>query len=128
RTPGRGVVIEGPSGIGKTTAVRRAAADIGLGDRAQILSGRNPQDREIIASLPSMAGLGVVVVDDFHRLDDSVKHAMADFLQRIPVKLTRSRRGGSSCRILHEKVSVRKHRRVGIEYEWSARKTFADRL
>jgi len=49
-------------------------------------------------------------------------------LQRIPVKLIRSRRGGSSCRILHEKVSVRKHRRVGIEYEWSARKTFADRL
>src|SRR6516164_7218931 len=49
-------------------------------------------------------------------------------LQRIPVKLTRSRRGGSSCGILHEKVSVRKHRHVGIEYEWSARKTFADRL
>src|SRR5262249_55644776 len=36
-------------------------------------------------------------------------------LQRIPVKLTRSRRGGSSCDILHEKVSVRKHRHVGIE-------------
>ena len=36
-------------------------------------------------------------------------------LQRIPVKLTRSRRGGSSCGILHEKVSVRKHRHVGIE-------------
>jgi hypothetical protein len=33
-----------------------------------------------------------------------------------------------SAQILHEKVSVRKHRRVGIEYEWSARKTFADRL
>ena len=33
RTPGRGLVIEGPSGIGKTTAVRRAAADIGLGDQ-----------------------------------------------------------------------------------------------
>jgi hypothetical protein len=49
-------------------------------------------------------------------------------LQRIPVKLTRSRRGGISCGILHEKVSVQKHRRVGIEYEWSARKTFADRL
>ena len=36
-------------------------------------------------------------------------------LQRIPVKLTRSRRGGSSCGILYEKVSVRKHRRVCIE-------------
>ena len=36
-------------------------------------------------------------------------------LQRIPVKLPRSRRGGSSCGILHEKVSVRKLQRVGIE-------------
>src|SRR5262249_45190915 len=36
-------------------------------------------------------------------------------LQRIPVKLTHSRHGGSSCGILHEKASVRKHRRVGIE-------------
>ena len=38
-----------------------------------------------------------------------------DAITRIPVKLTRSRRGGSSCDILHEKVSVRKHRHVGIE-------------
>jgi putative ABC transport system substrate-binding protein len=41
--------------------------------------------------------------------------AMPDILQRIPVKLPRSRRGGSSCGILHEKVSVRKLQRVGIE-------------
>jgi hypothetical protein len=41
RTPGRGVVIEGPSGIGKTTAVRKAATDVGISDRAQMLSGRN---------------------------------------------------------------------------------------
>jgi phosphoribosylformylglycinamidine cyclo-ligase len=49
-------------------------------------------------------------------------------LQRIPVKLTHSRHVGSSCGILYEKVSVRKHRRAGIEYERSARKTSADRL
>src|SRR5262252_6684975 len=49
-------------------------------------------------------------------------------LQRIPVKLTRIRHVGSSCGILYGKVSARKHRRVGIEYERSARKTFADRL
>src|SRR5215813_10209931 len=42
-------------------------------------------------------------------------HSLICKLQRIPVKLTRSRRGGSSCDILHEKVSVRKHRHVGIE-------------
>jgi len=28
RTPGRGLVIEGPSGIGKTTAVRSALRDL----------------------------------------------------------------------------------------------------
>ena len=49
-------------------------------------------------------------------------------LQRIPVKLIHSPRVGSSCGILYEKVSVRKHRRAGIEYERSARKTSADRL
>ena len=47
----------------------------------------------------------------------AVEYAGAErsLLQRIPVKLTRSRRGGSSCDILYEKVSVRKHRRVCIE-------------
>lgn len=30
RTPGRGVVVEGPSGIGKTTAVSRAIQELGL--------------------------------------------------------------------------------------------------
>ena len=30
RTPGRGVVVEGPSGIGKSTAVAKALEDIGL--------------------------------------------------------------------------------------------------
>ena len=83
RTPGRGVVVEGPSGIGKTTAVRRAAADVGLGDRAQMLSGRNRQDQEIITTLPNMADIGVVVIDDFHRLDDATKHAIADFLKEL---------------------------------------------
>jgi hypothetical protein len=83
RTPGRGVVVEGPSGIGKTTAVRRAAADVGLGARAQMLSGRNRHDQELIAEIPNMTNTGVVVIDDFHRLDDSTKHAIADYLKEL---------------------------------------------
>ena len=34
RTPGRGVVVEGPSGIGKTTAVTRALEELGLERRS----------------------------------------------------------------------------------------------
>jgi hypothetical protein len=83
RTPGRGVVVEGPSGIGKTTAVRRAASDVGVGDRAQMLSGRNREDQEIIADIPNMRNAGVVVIDDFHRLDDDTKHIIADYLKEL---------------------------------------------
>ena len=44
--PGRGVVIEGPSGIGKTTAVKKAIEDIVLKSQTpslpvQVLSARN---------------------------------------------------------------------------------------
>ena len=33
KTPGRGIVIEGPSGIGKTTAVFRALEETGLSEK-----------------------------------------------------------------------------------------------
>lgn len=81
RTPGRGVVVEGPSGIGKTTAVRKAAQDAGLGDMAQMLSGRNPDDIETIRMIPELKEAGMVIIDDFHRLDDDVKHAIAEHLK-----------------------------------------------
>src|SRR6516164_6841609 len=55
-------------------------------------------------------------------------HPLEWQLQQIPVKLTHSRHVESSCGILHEKASVRKHRRGGVEHEQSARKIFADRL
>src|SRR5258708_4355712 len=81
RTPGRGVVVEGPSGIGKTTAVRKVALDAGLGDVAQMLSGRNPNDIETIRLIPELKEAGMVIIDDFHRLDDDVKHAIAEHLK-----------------------------------------------
>lgn len=81
RTAGRGVVVEGPSGIGKTTAVRKAALDAGLGDVAQMLSGRDPDDIEAIRMLPELKAAGMVIIDDFHRLPDELKHAIAEHLK-----------------------------------------------
>ena len=81
RTAGRGVVIEGPSGIGKTTAVTRALDEIGMTGRAQILSARVPENMEYIAELPHTSAFGVVVVDDFHVLPLEVKTAIADHLK-----------------------------------------------
>jgi hypothetical protein len=81
RSPGRGVVIEGPSGIGKTTAVTRALAELGIEGEALKLSARKAEDREIIAELPRMEAIGVVIVDDFHRLGDDVRREVADYLK-----------------------------------------------
>lgn len=81
RTPGRGVVIEGPSGIGKTTAVSRALEELGMADKVVGLSARKAEDREVIAELPSMNGIGTVIIDDFHRLDEVVRREVADYLK-----------------------------------------------
>lgn len=83
RTPGRGLVIEGPSGIGKTTAVKQALRELGRADSAQILSARRPDDVDLIALLPSTKSFGLVVVDDFHRLEDSLRAKLADLLKAL---------------------------------------------
>jgi len=81
RTPGRGVVIEGPSGIGKSTAVSKVLEELGWNDRVTTLSARDPVDVEYISLLPQMSDAGTVVIDDFHRLEDSIKSEVADLLK-----------------------------------------------
>jgi YD repeat-containing protein len=81
RTAGRGVVVEGPSGIGKTTAVTRALEEIGMTGSAEILSARVPGNVEYIAELPHTSGFGVVIVDDLHVLPLDVNNALADQLK-----------------------------------------------
>jgi hypothetical protein len=83
RTPGRGVVIEGPSGIGKTTAVTAALSELKLEEKTLRLSARKKSDRELVHELPQMKDLGVVIVDDFHRLDEDVQRELADFLKTL---------------------------------------------
>src|SRR5882672_12676832 len=67
RTPGRGVVIEGPSGIGKTTAVTQALSEHKREGTALKLSARKKEDRDLIKALPEMSSTGLVIIDDFHR-------------------------------------------------------------
>lgn len=81
RTPGRPLVVEGPSGIGKTTSVTKALEELGLIKNALRLSARRAADVELIEELPAMNKLGVVVVDDFHRLNDACKAKIADLMK-----------------------------------------------
>ncbi len=81
KTPGRGIVIEGPSGIGKTTAIVKAIQNtLGISE-VLILTPRKKDDIEYIKSLSSSKGFGTIVIDDFHRLDEGTKSEIADLLK-----------------------------------------------
>jgi hypothetical protein len=81
RTPGRCLVIEGPSGIGKTTAIENALKELGIGQDVTKLSARRQEDVEYVKILPETRNVGTVLVDDFHKLDVAIQQALADYLK-----------------------------------------------
>jgi len=83
RTPGRCSVIEGPSGIGKTTTVLKVLEELGLRDQVLSLSARRPEDAALIAELSEMKDIGTVIIDDFHRLPDATKAKLSDFMKLL---------------------------------------------
>ncbi|TAZ57812.1 TIR domain-containing protein [Rhizobium ruizarguesonis] len=83
RTPGRCVVVEGPSGIGKTSSVAQILDELKLADSVTLLRTREPKDVAYIEALPELGDIGVVIVDDFHRLDDKVKARITDFMKLL---------------------------------------------
>lgn len=83
RTAGRGVVVEGPSGIGKTTAVTNALDELNLVGRVTKLSARRRDDLDVIKALPTMKAFGTVLVDDFHRLPSDIRNDIADLMKLL---------------------------------------------
>ena len=83
QTPGRGIIVEGPSGIGKTSCIKKALEEVSLAGSCLFLSARKPSDAELIKELPTMRSIGVVVVDDFHRLPTLAKQQLTDFVKTL---------------------------------------------
>jgi hypothetical protein len=83
RARGRCVVIEGPSGIGKSTIVDRVLSDLSMKTSALTLSARKSDDFELIEEVLRTGTLGTVIVDDFHRLGDDMKARLADRMKVI---------------------------------------------
>ncbi|HEX4768192.1 MAG TPA: hypothetical protein VH414_18150 [Lichenihabitans sp.] len=81
RTPGRCIVLEGPSGIGKTTTITRVMQQLGKETSILSLSARRKGDLEFIEALPSIEKIGTVVIDDFHRLSDNLKASLSDYMK-----------------------------------------------
>lgn len=80
RTPGRCIVIEGPSGIGKTSSVIKALDELGMSNILK-LSARKKEDQDLIRLIPSTSDAGTIIIDDFHRLDVSTREELADYMK-----------------------------------------------
>ena len=85
---GRGIVIEGPSGVGKTTAVEKAVTDLNETKLApyiviqRMLSARSPSDRAALQTIREWHD-GTVIIDDFHRLDLVLRNEIVDYLKEL---------------------------------------------
>ncbi len=83
--PGRGLVIEGPSGIGKTTALKKAIEQLsGTTEQRgfEVLSARRQQDVKRIKNLEEDHH-GIIAIDDFHRLDVDIRTTVIDYLKYL---------------------------------------------
>jgi hypothetical protein len=85
KQPGLGVVIEGPSGIGKTTALRKAAEQLKLSsqlDTLEILTARRLEDIQRIRYIEQWHK-GTLAIDDFHRLEADLRNHVTDYLKYL---------------------------------------------
>jgi len=78
-TPGRCMVIEGPSGIGKSTLISRALTDFNI--KCTKYSARNPLHIPFILELPNDVNTGAVIIDDFHRLPYETRVKISDLMK-----------------------------------------------
>jgi predicted nucleotide-binding protein len=100
--PGRGVVIEGPSGVGKTTSLKRAIEELmsnpHLSKRISrtdtpihMLSARIQEHQNMLQTLTSWHN-GTVIIDDFHRLVPSLREKIVDHLKDLADNETGSKK------------------------------------
>ena len=71
------MIIEGQSGTGKTTAVKRIIQQVGF-QHARYLSARQPAEVEQIEQLVLNRSSGLFVIDDFHRLSENLREHLAN--------------------------------------------------
>ncbi len=83
RTKGRGLVIEGPSGIGKTTSINKAINESGFSSAVTSLSARKKEDIDLIQLLPEFNDFGIVIIDDFHVLPNGIKQSLSDYMKTL---------------------------------------------
>lgn len=80
QTKGKGLIVEGPSGIGKTTSITQIISEIKMPYHP--LSARKREDIELIdLVLTDSKNTGTIIIDDFHLLSKERREALANLLK-----------------------------------------------
>jgi hypothetical protein len=79
RRPGKPVIVEGQSGTGKTTSVKKVIEQVpGPEGGVSYLSARSTTDVSKIEAMTHGSPSGTFVIDDFHRLPQDLQTTLAD--------------------------------------------------
>lgn len=78
RRVGKPVIIEGQSGTGKTTCVKKVLEQLGGEGKVEYLSARNAPDVSKIEEIVRDRSKGTFVIDDFHRISEQLQTELAD--------------------------------------------------
>lgn len=78
RRVGKPVIIEGQSGTGKTTCVKKIIEKLSYPENVYYLTARNAEDVTQISNLVANPHAGTFVIDDFHRLASELQAGLAN--------------------------------------------------
>jgi hypothetical protein len=92
--PGRGIIIEGPSGVGKTTAWTKAIESLPPHRKIQELINCDATDGQVRSELKTLRKWhkGTVIIDDFHKLDKRLREDIADYMKSLADKRSISKK------------------------------------
>ncbi|CUU55371.1 TIR domain-containing protein [Parafrankia irregularis] len=84
RQPGLSIVVEGASGLGKTTLLNHAIEqDRTRFTKVDLLTANEPRDVEKIRTIVDDGHDGVVVIDDFHWLPEDLKKRVVSYIKKL---------------------------------------------
>lgn len=81
RNGGKPVIIEGQSGTGKTTTVKKIIDQNLQSVGFEYLSSRKPEDVAKIISISKKEIVGKYIIDDFHRLNDGAQEDIGNLIK-----------------------------------------------